>query len=224
MTLIVTSIRPADVVITADGRSTRTDGKSVVQVIDTFQKIFPVPEHPVVVAQHGENDLGDKPLGEFMSDFFRRLNAGNLGLAGIADELRAYAHPVVRDRLRQLSPGINGCGFLIAGFVVHQEEPGAVELFWTIRNDVLITEERHWEPVSIVLSGDGKKQIHVPDWHAIVDKPVQGVRKYNQSLVREAIDARIKPNTVGGHVHELVISRDSWAWSIKPERISSSAK
>ena len=102
MTFIVTSLRPHDIVMSADSRAmVEKDGKFA-GVVDTFQKIFPVPDHSVVVAHHGENDLGGKPLSEFIDGFIARLNAGNLTIVEMADELRHYAHPAVRACLKEL--------------------------------------------------------------------------------------------------------------------------
>ena len=100
MTLILTSIRRADVVVTADGRSILWRGGEPAQVNDRLQKIFPVPDHPLAVMHHGENVLDDRPVGDWIVAAVRRLNAGNMSVEDVADDLRARFHVPVRRRLR----------------------------------------------------------------------------------------------------------------------------
>jgi hypothetical protein len=218
MTLIVTSLRPDDIVITADSRATlETDGK-LAGVVDRVQKIFPMPDHPVVVAHHGENDLGDKSLAEFMDVFFARLNAGNLSILEIGDELRHYAHPAVRRCLKGLSGENHGCGFLVAGFGAPDREASVVELFWKMRDRAVVTEERQWFPIAVIPSGSGAVQAGPADWHKIADFPLRKVREYNDHLLDEAIKAAVKENPVGGNIHEVVVTRDKWEWTMPPAK------
>jgi hypothetical protein len=216
MTFIVTSLRPDDIVITADSRATLENGGKFAGVLDTFQKIFPVPDHPVVIAHHGENDLGKKTLGEFMDGFFARLNAGNLTILEMADELRHYAHPAVRKCLKGLSPEKHGCGFLVAGFGADDRGPSVVELFWKMHDEAIVTEERQWFPIAVIPSGSGASQADPADWHKIADYPVRKVREYNDHLLDEAIKASVKENTVGGRIHEVVVTREKWEWTMPP--------
>jgi len=54
MTLLACSLRQMDALVTADGRSIETRDGVVTRVLDDFQKIFPVPSQPVIIAQHGQ--------------------------------------------------------------------------------------------------------------------------------------------------------------------------
>jgi hypothetical protein len=45
MTLILASIRPHDLVLTADGRSSTMSNGKVNQIDDHYQKLLPIPDH-----------------------------------------------------------------------------------------------------------------------------------------------------------------------------------
>jgi hypothetical protein len=217
MTLILTSIRPADVVMTSDGRSILWKNGQPDSFNDRLQKIFPVPDHPLAVAHHGENLLDDKPVGEWIVAALKRLNAGNLSVEEVADELRARFHPHVRRRLRATVKSGFGFGLIVAGFGARAREPAGMELWWKIVEGVLTTEERHWGPTSITPSGSGVKQIPAVSWKEIADKDVAAVRVYHKELMNTAMWADEKPNSVGGHVHELVITASGWRWTTAPK-------
>lgn len=217
MTLILTSIRPADVVMTADGRSILWKNGEPDSINDRLQKIFPVPDHPLAVAHHGENLLEDKPVGEWIVAALKRLNAGNLSVEEVADELRARFHPHVRRRLRATAKSGFGFGLIVAGFGARAREPAGMELWWKIVEGVLTTEERHWGPTSITPSGSGVKQIPGVSWKEVADKDVDAVRVYHKELMNTAMWADVKPNSVGGHVHELVITASGWRWMTAPK-------
>lgn len=217
MTLILASIRPSDVVMTSDGRSTLVDKGQVVSTYDRYQKLFPIPHHPVVLAHMGENLLGGVPARKFLRRFMRRLNAGNYTILQIADRLRRYAHPAIRARLEQLGQPPFGVNLWVAGFSSYEPQPRMIEVFWKLENGVLKTEERHFDPTTIVPGGTGQGQITPVDWHRIADKPIDQVIAYHRSLMKEAIDARVDHNSVGGSIHELIIKPDKWNWTIRPE-------
>jgi hypothetical protein len=71
-------------------------------------------------------------------------------------------------------------------------------------------------PLSIIEGGDGQKQIHPADWHIENDKSIEQVREYHRSLMNEAMNAKVEFNSVGGHVHEVVITRAEWKWTLPP--------
>lgn len=216
MSLVMASLLPHDIVISADGRSTVTVNGEVTEVDDRFQKIFPIPDHPVVLAAMGENRLGGRPLTEFLGAFISRLNTGDFTMIEIADRLHAYAHPFVRERLAGLRLLKNGCGFWVAGFSVHEPGPRLVKIFWTWKETVLLTEELHYEPLSIVAGGDGKEQIDPVDWHAIDGKTVDEVCAHQRASIQKAIDAPLKVNSVGGRIHEVAIDSTEWRWTLPP--------
>jgi len=216
MTLMLASIRPYDVVLTADGRSTTRTKGVVTGIDDRFQKLFPVPDHPVVIGHLGENHLNGKPVGEFLSDFMRQLNAGNHTIVEIADQLRSFAHPAVRLRLKAINGGDLRCGLWVAGFGAGEEHPRLVENLWKWKDQVLSCDEKQFLPLSVVEGGDGQKQIHPADWHIEKDKSIEEVREYHKTMMDEAINAKLAFNSVGGQVHELVITRDEWKWTLPP--------
>jgi hypothetical protein len=218
MTLILTSIRPADVVVTADGRSILwKDGKPA-QVNDRLQKIFPVPDHPLAVMHHGENVLDDRPVGDWILAANKRLNAGNMSVEDVADDLRTRFHVPVRRRLRLTVKSGFGFGLIVAGFGAQAREPMGMELWWKIVEGVLTSEERHWGPVSITPSGSGVKQIPPVSWKEVAERDVDGLRAYHKELMTTAMWAQdAKVNSVGGHVHELVITRSGCKWATAPK-------
>ena len=215
MTLLIASIRRAEVVLTADGRCTHRANGVVTSIEDDYQKLHPVPEHPLVVAHHGENLLDGKPVKEFLAGFFKTLNAGNHTLLEIGDLLQDYARPAVRTRLRALGKGA-ASGFWVIGFGTQAREPRGMEAFWKW-DDHLNSEEREWKPIALVAGGDGKKQLPALSVKSIENVAVEKVREFHRSLMEIAIKTEMKDNPVGGHVHELVITREKWEWTIGPK-------
>lgn len=218
MTLILSTVRTGEVLVTADGRCIRrTDGK-VTQIIDDYQKIFPVPDHALAFVHHGENELDGKPVKEFLQPFIRHLNAGNLSIEQVADELRTYAHAPIRKRLRQPGHMGGGSGFWIVGWGAQAEKPYQVEVFWKVDGGSLVTWEINWKPPSIIFGGDGKQHLRKVDARAVDDEPIDQVREYHRGLMDDAMKAKIEPNSVGGHVHELLITPSGCKWTIEPKR------
>jgi hypothetical protein len=213
VTLIITSIRPRDIVMTSDSRATLMMGNILTGDYDKYQKIFPMPDHPIVIGHHGENDLGSMPLSRFIEGFYAKLNAGNLTMLEVGDELRTYAHPAVRKRLRAISGRLTGCGFLIAGFSPHEKGPSVVEIFWSVHKEALVNEERQWRPIAVIPSGSGQKQITGVEWRAIADKPLEQVEAYNESLIEQAKKSKMEHNPVGGPIQEVAVTREGWKWA-----------
>lgn len=218
MTLLIASIRRAEVVLTADGRCTHRANGKVTSIEDNYQKLHPIPEHPLAIAHHGENLLNGKPVKELLAGFFKTLNAGNHTVLEIGDLLQDYARPAIRTRLKSLGNGA-ASGFWVIGFGTQAREPFGMEAFWKW-DDHLNSEEREWKPITIVAGGDGKKQIPPVDYKAIEKATVEKVREYHESLMDTAIKTEMKDNPVGGHVHELVINREKWEWTIAPPDLS----
>jgi len=216
MTLILASVRPHDVLLTADGRSTTIINGAVAGIDDHCQKLFPIPGHPVVIAHMGENQLGGGPVQKFLGQFIASLNVGNFTISGIDDELRQYAHAAIRARFKALGSPRWGVNLWVAGFSFHEEAPSLIEVFWKQTQDVLTTEERHFAPTFVVPGGDGKNQIRHVDWHNIAGKSLDDVRGYHRILMEQAINANVNPNTVGGMIHELVITPAEWQWIQRP--------
>jgi len=225
MTLLIASIRPRDVLVTADGRCTvrgrGADGTlRVTSIDDHYQKLHPVPDHPIVVAHHGENRIGGGPVKGFLGGFFKTINPGNHTIGELADQLRECAHAPVRARLKAVGKG-TASGFWIIGFDdvpdrAGERRPKGFELFWKWEGDHLSYEEREWKPTTLVAGGDGKKQLPNLSWKDIADLPLAKLEAYHKSLMDTAIKADMKENPVGGHVHELHVTENKWEWMIKP--------
>lgn len=258
MTLIVTSLRDDDLLVTADGRSrTMFDGR-VTGMIDNYQKIFPLPGQPLAIFQHGENWLAGQPVQTFLAPLIARWVTGDRTIEAIAEELRLYADPHVRLRLDELGVNAAGCGLCVVGFdrsgvcdrggVFNDglqrgsngySGPKMIELYWQperSRDSHKLNaveggstcEQRQWRATSVVPSGDGQRLIASVDWRQIADRSINDVRPYHRSLFEQAIgtDEHVdtalaepvahEPCSVGGHVHELQITRDGWTWTIAP--------
>jgi len=220
MTLIITTLRPQEMLITADGRSVTTTvtGERVVRTNnDHFQKIFPVPDHPVVIFNHGENHFDGQAIGTFLAEFMKGLNTGNHTIEEISDELRYYAHARVRRRLKgENAKATRTCGLCVGGFGTGAKESRLVEVFWKLTGATLLTEENQWGPTTIVTSGSGSKQIEKTLIKEVDNTPLEQVQRYHQKLMDEALNAKVDNNTVGGQVHELLITRNEWKWLRKP--------
>jgi hypothetical protein len=220
MTLLIATIRPQDALVTADGRSTLRAKGVVTGVDDRYQKIHPIPDHPLLIAHHGDNLLSGKPVKDFLAPFIKTLNPANHTIAQIADQLREYAHAPVRARLKALGKGF-ASGFWIIGFDdtpdrAGERRPRGVELFWKWEGDHLTYEEREWKPITVVAGGDGKKQIPGVSFKEIENATLDKVRAYHKTLMDAAIATDMKDNPVGGHVHELRLSAEKWTWTIPP--------
>ncbi|HSU66880.1 MAG TPA: hypothetical protein VLJ39_08420 [Tepidisphaeraceae bacterium] len=217
MTLIIASVRPHDIVLTADGRSETIVKGVVTGVDDHYQKLFPIPDHPVVIAHMGENLLGGKPVKAFLAKFIAGLNTGNFTIQEIADQLRAYAHPAIRARLNALGKPRFGVNLWVAGFGSHDEGPSVIETFWKYSDESLLTTERRFSPFCVVPGGDGQFEISKVDWHEIQGKSVDEVRAYHHRIMEQALHAKTDNNSVGGRIHELVITPASWRWTEPPD-------
>ncbi len=222
MTLIIASLRRHDLILTADGRSTtRTNGK-VTGVKDSTQKLFPVPEHPVVIAHLGVNNMHDGgPINRLIANFVAQLNTGNFTILQIGEELRHFAQLTVRARLDELQKNGQGCAFWVGGFGFHEDEPSVIEIFWSFKEGAFVTVEQRFKPISVVFGGDGKKLVNGADWHEVDGKSPDQVHDYHMSLMNQALTADVEDNPVGGHVHELVIDHAEWRWTHSPARPTS---
>ena len=212
MTLIIATIQQAAILITSDGRSTLIRDGVVAGIDDHYQKLMPMPDHSLVFANFGENLLDGKPARIFLADFMRQLNAGNFNIEQVADELRAYAHPAIRQRLRALGHPANICGFWIAGFSLKQAEPRLVEMTWRLKDEVISTEERSYGPIAVLIAGDGQKLVPPPDWHVVEHKTIKEVAAHHHSLMEQALHANVEHNSVGGDIQEVLIRREGWTW------------
>lgn len=260
MTLIVSSLRADDVLITADGRSRTIVDGHVTGTIDNYQKIFPVPGRTLAIYHHGENRLDGLPVQQFLAPVIAGLNGHDTTVQEIAEKLRHYAGPHIATRLQELDLSAAGCGFCIVGFDRGTSEPRMIEIFWPAKphGDTDTSVEcncivRQWGPTSVIVSGDGQRLIGDVDWREVSDKADYAVRNYHQSLFERAMatklnagialaepvahggiwaeplalgdDRTLAPaepfahNThcVGGHVHELHITRGGWEWTIPPQ-------
>ncbi len=217
MTLIIASVRKQDVILTSDGRSTtRTNGK-VTGINDSLQKLFPIPDHPVVIGHLGVNSLhGGGPIDQLVTRFVAQLNTGNFTILQIGEELRHFAQLTVRGRLDELEKNGQGCAFWVAGFGFREDEPSLIEIFWSFKEGAFVTEEHQFKSISIVFGGDGKKLVKAADWHEVDGKSLEEVHDYHMSLMNQALTAKVEDNSVGGHIHEVVIDHAEWRWTQPP--------
>jgi len=213
MTLLASTLRKMDVLVTADGRSISRRNGVVVGIHDQTQKIFPVQDQPIVIAHHGQNHFWGHPIGRIVKDFAADLIPG-LSITAILDRLREALHAEVRDTLTKLPPD-TAAGCWIVGFGRGEDEPEHAEVFWKVEGEQLVCRENHWRPTSIMLAGSGSKGLRT-EWAKVVDASVATVQATHERLFEAALQADVHPNTVGGHIHELLILPHGWQWTRPP--------
>jgi hypothetical protein len=213
MTLLISSLRRSDVLLTADGRSTLRMGTVVTGFRDKTQKLFPVPNLPVVIGQHGQNMFHGQRVGAIIRDFSSRLIQG-LGIRDIADRLGAELHDEVRNTLSHLND--TAAGIWVVGFGRGEDEPYHAEVFWKWEGDQFVVREGSWSPCDIIMAGDGHKGLPPTNIRDIDDASVETVQSVNGKLMDLALNAKVTPNSVGGHVHEVLVRPWGWEWTKPP--------
>ena len=124
------------------------------------------------------------------------------------------AYPEVRDTLTKLPPD-TAAGCWIVGFGRGEDEPEHAEVFWKVEGEQLVCRENHWRPTAIMLAGSGSKGLRT-EWAKVVDASVATVQATHERLFDAALKADVHPNTVGGHIHELLILPHGWQWTRPP--------
>ena len=213
MTLLISSLRRPDVLLTADGRSTLRQGTVVTGFRDKTQKLFPVDSQPVVICQHGQNMFHGHTIAEIIRNFAADLIPGR-SIRDISVELGIALHEEVRDTLSTLPEG-NAAGVWVVGFGRGEDEPEHAEVFWKWDGDQFVTRESCWRACDIIMAGDGKNGLK-PRLGEIVEASLATVQSENARLMTAALNADVHPNSVGGHVHEVVVQPWGWTWTIPP--------
>jgi hypothetical protein len=199
--------------LTADGRSTLRQGTVVTGFRDKTQKLFPVEGQPVVIAQHGQNVFYGHPFSQIIRQFSADLLPG-LSIRDISNRLGNAMHEEVRDTLLRLPPE-NAAGVWVVGFGRGEDEPEHAEVFWKWEGDQFVIRESCWRAADIILAGDGKKDLH-PRLRDIEEASVETVESVNGKLMDAALNAKVEPNSVGGHVHEVLVTPWGWKWTKPP--------
>ena len=221
MTLLIGTISDKHAVITADGLSRVNPTTGAGLGLDTFQKVFPVPDLPVAFVHHGFNILGGNPVGEFISDYIeaqsRAIETSSIG--EIAEDFRSYTDQSAQSVLA--NPTNTGVvGFWIVGFGLGKGKPELYEVCWPDKP----TPCRH---EGIVFGGDAKKFIMTylsrplgpfsPD--RVRNYSEAFVRQFHQALYKQAEAKQTKAGQVvfGGHKHQLVLKKIGWKWTNPPK-------
>lgn len=221
MTLLIGTISDNHAVITADGLSRVNPATGAGIGSDSFQKIFPVPDHTVAFVHHGLNILGGKPIGDFIGSYIEAqgMSLGSVGVKDIAEDLRAYAGQVVQTAFA--NPTNTGVvGFWIVGFGAGKEKPELYEICWPEKPDPFKREP-------IVFGGDGKHFIESylsqslgPFRTENISKSsVEFIQQYHQALYKQAElkQAKTRQMIFGGHKHQLVLKKAGWRWTRPPK-------
>ncbi|HET6246298.1 MAG TPA: hypothetical protein VFE47_01265 [Tepidisphaeraceae bacterium] len=216
MTLLISSLRRFDVLLTADGRSTLRQGKVVTGFRDKTQKLFPVEGQSIVIGQHGQNAFHGQSISAIIKQFASELIPG-LGIVEISKQLGDALRDEVRETLANL-PSDTAAGVWVVGFGRGEDEPIHAEVFWKWEEDQFVTRESCWKATDVVMAGDGKKGLHV-DLRDIEDASVATVESVHAVLMYKALNANVHPNTVGGHVHEVLVTPWGWKWTKPPADI-----
>ncbi|MDZ4819900.1 MAG: hypothetical protein SGJ20_13100 [Planctomycetota bacterium] len=225
MTLIVTTLRPNEVLITADSRSITREAGQVVALRDDQQKIFPIPQRPLAILHHGENRFENRPVTDWLNEITQDARFAASSVEQATDLLRQLAYPIVRARLKSLLDSLAGCGLCVVGFdnlaaQNSNRNPRMTELFWSFSAGIFRCEERRFSGVCVIPSGDGQTQIEPVSWKQIHQQPLPAVQQYQQRLFDQAAsavppDAGV-PNSVGGPLQQLLISPNGWEWTLPP--------
>jgi hypothetical protein len=211
MTLLACSLRQMDALVTADGRSIESRGKIVTRIRDDFQKLFPVPSQPVVIAEHGQNSFDGHTVSDWIRQFCDRLTPG-LSIPQIGDHLREFLHPIVRHTLQDDN---NAAGCWIVGFGRGEDVPEHVEIFWKWEGPEFVVRENHWRPTDILLGGSGSIGLRA-DIRRIESASVETVRAMHADLFTRSMNIPRNPQVVGGQIHELLITPHGWEWTLPP--------
>ncbi len=193
--------------------------------LDTFQKIFPLPKKPLVIAHHGENIFLDEtgkeiPLQAFLVAFFRD-NADvfeQVSIESITGKIAEKIEPIVRHTLR--NRGEELIGFWVAGFARGRVKPEIYEIVW-FKNGNVDLHPCH----NLVVGGEGQEHLppSVRDYldgsynvNIIPKASVEKVRRYHDKLFPIALRKEQEPRRFSQEIDQLAIMRDCWRWIIKP--------
>lgn len=220
MTLLIGTISERYIVLTADGLSSVNPTTGAGIGSDAFQKIFPIPDIPIVLAHHGLNILSGMPIWDFIENYVRQSGAwlGTATIKEIADDVRSYTAKAAEFVLSH--PSNKGViGFWIAGYSPREGRFELYEVCWPDNS----TPVRH---ELMVLGGDGKQFIELyldksldqfhPNslWHSPIDRTL----RYHHALYKKAEEMQdaSRQHIFGGQQHQLVLEKSRWRWTKRP--------
>lgn len=226
MTLLLGTYSSSSVVLTADGICLRRWQNRKLNVINDYQKIFPLSGHPLALCQHGQNllsstDFTDREVYEVLGDVLdaHRDQISSLSVCGLADLIRKELGQIALHTINVLPDERPTIGLWVVGFGRGMAKPQAWEVFWPDR------------PVptqmgDIMSGGSGnlliKSRVHEKGGDlrpkSLKTKNVAYMAGYHDKIYRVVLDTQsmADPPEVGGHKHRLAISKNKCFWIIPP--------
>jgi hypothetical protein len=222
MTLLIGTISGKHAVLTADGLSLANPTTGAGVDSDKFQKIFPVASRTIAFVHHGLNILQGKPIGDFIGGYIEAWGTAvvSASIKDIAVELRSYAEQAAQKALEDPT-NIGVVAFWIAGFGGHKAGAEFYEVCWPVSPN----PTRH---EGLVLGGDGEKFVHHflsqplgpfrPE--LIKQSSVNFARRYHKAIYSQAESRqeKAKQSVFGGRMHQLVVERKGWYWTLAPDK------
>ena len=217
MTLILTTMQSKGCVMTADG-ALWGQGKAINH---QQQKLFPIPEASMAIAQFGLNPLGGLPVSELINEFFalRKAKLPALTPLLIAHALAAFiqSHAYVSLKAEEL---LAETGLVVVGFGSCCHDPHCFELFWcrALDRHVDFSMKSHQ---GVVVHGDAGGVIRR---YANNDFDEQFsprflrqrdplyAQQFHELLYKEAVDKETANSRPDGHRHQILIEPHGWHW------------
>jgi hypothetical protein len=215
------------VVITADGLSTTWDGVTRRVSSERVQKIFPIPDVPIVVAHYGENVICGRTMDSFLGQFVRECpERSTKSIDDIAKALGDYADMSARSTLGEIGTR-KIIGFWVAGIVDCRRYPELVEVYWKrdpesgriacktqVRGNLALAGDRG-DLISHFCRQPVDGMFH---FEKIPKKDINYALKFHARLYRIAETKQTESADLlfGGHRHQLTIGRDGWKWTVPP--------
>jgi hypothetical protein len=228
MTLLLAAVAKQGIVISSDGLcSNLNTGKTI---SSDLQKVFPISEHALAIAHHGQNILAGIPVADLVQSFAKSLPA-NYSVEEVARLLVAFIGPlVIKTQVSLLSNGIDdNVGFWVAGFDTKGGDPELWEVDWLKKHEI---DAGRQSPEIIrqqylVKGGGGKDQAQTSMeslgakniGFSATDFDVRSLQwwsKYLETLYNHANANQKQPKVFGGKRHELSIEKSGWVWSKPP--------
>ena len=224
MTLLIGTASDKHVLLTSDRRCTVEEHGKVSQV-DTFQKIYPIPNRPLALVHHGENvfldDTGNQislsavvaVLIRDNADVFEQLSIEAI-IKSLADRLEPTARRTLANRGKKL------IGFWVAGFARAKRNPEIWEACW-------YKDGRKEMKAGNNLFVGGDAQEHLPpsvrdrldDMYHLDNIPkasVEYTRRYHNKLFDIALNQEPEPRCFSADRDQLVIEMDGCRWVTPP--------
>jgi hypothetical protein len=207
MSLLIGARGKNFVVLIADGFSLRIqDKKSKVERRD-LKKIFPIGDHPCVMAHHGQNEIGGLTVESVLTgNEFQRVQSRvwNQGLNAAMAKTVSRLDSSVSQTLKS-SPQRGLFGLWFAGFWPCTPNPEITELAWqhSAHNRVRIAMIPHKH---LVIGGSGMKHLRdylgkPLDQEFSADKIASAPVEYSMEFVKKLYDVAIERQKQSGEKH-----------------------